>query len=234
VSARDADRRPAGVAASLAAVRARVDRAARAAGRDPAEVTLVAVSKNVDPERIREAIAAGQRDFGENRAQELVAHAAAVGTAAVRAGVRWHFVGRLQSNKVRTVAPLVARWHSVDRVELVARLARHAPHVPALVQVNVAGEPSKGGCTPADAPALVDALRSAGVAVDGLMTVPPAAEDPAPYFDALRALAERLGLRELSMGMTGDFEVAIAHGATIVRVGTAVFGARPRPTDLRR
>ncbi|GIU89579.1 MAG: YggS family pyridoxal phosphate enzyme [Acidimicrobiia bacterium] len=234
MTARDAGRPPVDVAASLAAVRARVDRAARAAGRDPAEVTLVAVVKNVDPARIGEAIRAGQRDFGENRAQELVAHAAAVGTAATHAGVRWHFVGRLQSNKVRAVAPLVARWHSIDRVELVALLARHAPHVPALVQVNVAGEPSKGGCTPAGAPALVDALRGAGVTVDGLMTVPPAAEDPAPHFDALRALAERLGLRELSMGMTGDFEVAIAYGATFVRVGAAVFGARPHPTDLRR
>jgi pyridoxal phosphate enzyme (YggS family) len=224
----------AGVAAALASVRARLDAAARAAGRDPSEVTLVAVTKGVDPARIRAAVEAGQRDLGENRAQELRAHHAALGATPGCEGVRWHFVGRLQTNKVRAVAPLVARWHSVDRPELVPLLARHAPAVPALVQVNLAGEATKGGCTPAAAPALVDALRGAGVPVDGLMTVPPAARDPAPYFDALRRLAERLGLAELSMGMTGDFEVAVAHGATIVRVGTAVFGPRPHPADLRR
>jgi pyridoxal phosphate enzyme (YggS family) len=212
------------VGRNLAEVRERVANAARASGRDPGAVTLVAVSKEHPVEAVRDAIAAGQRDFGENRAQDLVRKANALGSGAPCA---WHFIGRLQRNKVRALAPFVARWHSVDRVELVAELARHDGVAPVLVQVNVADEARKGGCALADAPALVDAAREAGLAVDGLMTVPPLGADPRPHFARLRALAEQLSLRELSMGMTGDFEAAIGEGATIVRVGSAVFGARP-------
>ncbi len=169
-------------------------------------------------------LAAGQLDLGENKAQELVAKAEALaphGTA-----LRWHFIGRLQRNKVRALAPYVTRWHSIDRVELCALLARHAPGANVLVQVDVAGEPQKGGCAPADTPALVERLRTDGLVVDGLMTVPPAGTDPRPHFAALARLAERLELPELSMGMTEDFEVAIGEGATLVRVGSAIFGER--------
>ena len=147
---------------------------------------------------------------------------------------RWHFIGRLQRNKVRVLAGVVDRWHSIDRPELVDPLARHAPGARVLVEVNLSGEPQKGGCPPDETRALVDRLRGAGLAVDGLMTVPAAEGDPRPTFAALRELAESLGLPELSMGMTGDFEAAIAEGATIVRIGSAIFGPRPGAAGLRR
>lgn len=218
------------VAARLAEVRARIDAAAGRAGRDPGEVTLVVVSKEVELPPIREALAAGARDLGENRAQDLVRKAQELADLAPT----WHFVGRLQSNKVRMLAPHVGWWHSVDRAELVAVLARHAPGARVLVQVNVAGEQQKGGCAPAEAGGLVDELRSGGLQVEGLMTVPPAVGDPRPHFAALRDLGARLGLRHLSMGMTGDFELAVEEGATFVRIGTAVFGPRRIAPHLRR
>jgi PLP dependent protein len=217
---------------NLVAVRGRIDAAARAAGREPASVTLIAVSKEMPAAAVADALECGQREFGENRAQELVEKAQAL--ASTTPAPLWHFVGRLQRNKVRTLAPYVARWHSIDRRELGPELARHAVHVPMFVQVNVAGELQKGGCAPEDAGALVEALRALGLHVDGLMTVPPAGEDPRPHFAALRSLANRLGLHELSMGMTGDFEAAIGEGATHVRVGNAVFGPRRSGEGLRR
>jgi pyridoxal phosphate enzyme (YggS family) len=217
---------------NLAAVRARIAAAARDAGRSEADITLVAISKEMPADAVAAARACGQVDFGENRAQELVekAHALGSGTGAPV----WHFVGRLQRNKVRALAPYVARWHSIDRIELGPELARRAPAVPAFVQVNLAGEAQKGGCRPEHAGALVDGLRDEGVAVDGLMTVPPAGADPRPHFAALRELGARLGVPELSMGMSGDFEVAIGEGATYVRVGNAVFGPRRGGGVLRR
>lgn len=208
----------------LSVVRERIAAAAVATGRRPDAVTLVAVGKEKPVADLETVLAAGQLDLGENKAQELVAKAAALaphGTAP-----RWHFIGRLQRNKVRALAPYVTRWHSIDRVELCALLARHAPGANVLVQVDVAGEPQKGGCAPADTPALVERLRTDGLVVDGLMTVPPAGSDPRPHFAALARLAERLELPELSMGMTEDFEVAIGEGATLVRVGSAIFGER--------
>ncbi|MGQ0824074.1 MAG: YggS family pyridoxal phosphate-dependent enzyme [Actinomycetota bacterium] len=216
------------VAARLSEVRARIDRAARGAGRDPTSVRLVAVSKEVPVAAIGEAIAAGQRHFGENRAQELAHKAGAV------AGVEWHFLGRLQRNKVKVMAGTVAWWHSIDRAELVTALARHAPGTRALVQVNVAGEDTKAGCRPGDAAGLVDLARNRGLDVVGLMTVPPADEDPRPHFARLAALAAACACPELSMGMTGDFEAAIAEGATMVRIGSAIFGPRPSSAGLRR
>lgn len=210
------------IAARLAEVRDRIDAAVRAAGRAPGAVRLVAVSKEHPVDAVRDAMAAGQREFGENRAQDLVAKAEVL---AADAPV-WHFVGRLQRNKVRALAPHVARWHSIDRSELAPELARAATHAPVLVQVNVAGETQKGGCRPDDTAVIVDDLRAAGLVVDGLMTVPPLDMDPRPYFARLREIGERLALPELSMGMTGDFEAAIAEGATIVRVGSAIFGSR--------
>jgi pyridoxal phosphate enzyme (YggS family) len=215
---------PTDIATNLNDVRSRIDRAARGAGRDPHAVTLVAVSKTVPVHAITSALACGQHDFGENRAQELVAKAQELRSH--EPAPVWHFVGRLQRNKVRALAPFVATWHSVDRAELGPLLARHAPGARVFVQVDIGGEPQKGGCEPDAAPALVDELRTHGLAVVGLMTVPPAAADPRPVFVALRELAGSLGLSELSMGMTGDFEIAIAEGATVVRVGTAVFGGR--------
>jgi pyridoxal phosphate enzyme (YggS family) len=213
------------IAARLAEVRERIAAAARASGRDPDAVTLIAVSKEVDAVAVRDALAAGQRDFGENRAQELAAKAELL-EAASPAPV-WHFIGRIQRNKVRAVAPAVALWHSVDRAEVGEAIALHAPGARVLVQVNVGDEPQKGGCDPAGTAALAERLVGLGLAVEGLMTVPPRAADPRPHFSSLRDLAATLGLATLSMGMSGDYEAAIAEGATLVRVGTAVFGARP-------
>ena len=217
------------VADRLSEVRERITDAAKRAGRDPSDVLLVAVSKNVDPARIADAVNAGQRVFGENRAQELLAHANASDDA-----LEWHFVGRLQRNKVRSLAPIVAVWESVDRVALVEELAKRAPGAHVLVEVNVGDEPQKGGCAPAETPALVAAARDAGLRVEGLMTVPPAGTEVRPFFAQLRTLAERLELGQLSMGMSSDFEAAIAEGATVVRVGTAIFGPRPTSPNARR
>jgi len=217
----------------FAEVRARVDAAARAAGREPNDVGLVVVTKTVPVDVVREAIAEGATDLGENRAQELVAKAEALATGN-GAPIRWHLIGRLQRNKVRALAPHVSLWQSVDREELASDIARHAPGAAVLVQVNVAGEAQKGGCPPHAAPGLVDRCRAHGLTVRGLMTIPPAAGDPGPVFRALRALTDELALPTCSMGMSGDFEQAIAAGATMVRVGTAVFGPRPPDPNARR
>jgi pyridoxal phosphate enzyme (YggS family) len=207
---------------NLAAIRERVDRAAVAAGRRPGDVRLVAVTKTATEAQIAELVAAGAVDLGENRAQQLVARAEAIGPGPV-----WHFVGRLQRNKIRALARWVTWWQSIDRPELVEPLARAVPDARVLVQVNVDADPAKGGCPPEDAAALVDRLVAAGLAVEGLMTVPRLEGDPRPAFAALRALGEQLGLAELSMGMTDDFEAAIAEGATMVRVGRGLFAPAP-------
>jgi PLP dependent protein len=199
-------------------VRGRVARAARAAGRDPESVTVVAVSKTVPVAGVRAAYDAGQRDFGENRAQELIAKA-----RDLPSDIRWHMIGPVQTNKVRALASLVAVWHTVDRV---AELARRGVRAPVLVEVNVGDEPQKPGCSRDALDDLVAAVRDAGLALHGLMCVPPLGADPRPHFAWLRAAATRLGLAQLSMGMTADFEVAVAEGATAVRVGTAIFGTR--------
>ncbi|MBK6528089.1 MAG: YggS family pyridoxal phosphate-dependent enzyme [Deltaproteobacteria bacterium] len=223
------------VRSALDAVRARIDAAARRAGRDPATVALLAVSKTHGPEAVRAAYARGQRDFGENYVQELVPKAAAL---ADLTELRWHFIGHLQTNKCRDVAGLVATVQSVDSERLVRELGRRATAagrtVGILVQVNVAREAQKSGCEVEALPAiLAAALETPGVALRGLMTVPPAADDAGEsrrWFDALRALRDEHGgaalLPELSMGMTHDMDEAIAAGATVVRVGTAIFGAR--------
>ena len=207
------------VAARVAAVRARIDAAAARAGRDPATVTLVAATKTVDPERVQQVVDAGVVNVGENRAQELLAKTAVQ-------GAQWHFLGQLQRNKVRQLAPWVACWQSVDRPELGTEIARRAPGARVLVEVNVGEEPQKGGCAPSAVPALVGALRADGLDVAGLMTVPPHGDDARRWFAQLREQALALELTELSMGMTDDFEVAVEEGATIVRVGRALFGPR--------
>jgi pyridoxal phosphate enzyme (YggS family) len=217
------------IAARLAAVNSRIKQTARRCGRDPYDITLVAVSKSVAAEHIAEAVDAGQRVFGENRAQELVAHADALAP-----DVEWHFIGRLQRNKVRLVADRVSLWQSVDRRELVEEIGRHVPGARVLLQVNIGDEPQKGGCAPERTGALLDGAREAGLRVEGLMAVPPEGVDPRPFFARLRALAREFDVNELSMGMSGDFEAAVEEGATIVRVGSAIFGPRPPGPDMRR
>ncbi len=212
---------PPDVGAAVAAVRARIADAAARAGRDAGTVTLVAATKTVTAERVAAVVAAGVPDVGENRAQELLAKAGDV------AGARWHFLGRLQRNKVAALARWVEWWQSVDRDELAAEIARRAPGARVLVEVNLALEPQKGGCAPDDADRLADHCRALGLDVAGLMTVPPARDDPRRWFASLRELAARLGVRELSMGMSDDFELAVEEGATMVRVGRALFGDRP-------
>jgi pyridoxal phosphate enzyme (YggS family) len=207
------------VAEQVVVVRERIAAAAARAGRDAATVTLVAATKTVSPERVAEVIAAGVPDVGENRAQELLAKTAVV-------GAHWHFLGQLQRNKVRALAPWVGCWQSVDRASLGLEIAERAPGARVLVQVNVGEEPQKGGCRPAEVPRLVDTLAGAGLDVAGLMTVPPHDGEPRRWFAGLRELAHDLGLAELSMGMTEDYDVAVEEGATLVRVGRAIFGAR--------
>jgi len=205
------------------------DRAAAIRARVPAGVTLVAVSKTQPAEAIREAYAAGLRDFGENYAQEWRAKADAL---ADLADLRWHFVGSLQTNKVKLLAGRVAYVHAVDRLELARELSKRwaalGKTVQVFLEVNTGGEETKGGCAPAEVEALAGAVRGLpGVELAGLMCIPPPEGDPRPHFRTLRALRDRLGLRELSMGMSGDWESAIEEGATMIRVGTAIFGARP-------
>lgn len=226
------------IAARLAELRQRVDEAAARAGRAPGSVRILAVSKTKPPEAIRAAYAAGQREFGENYAQELAQKAEALRDLE---DIRWHFIGRLQRNKAKQVVQWARSVHTVDRAELAAELGKRASAVGAVVQVlvevNVSGEASKGGCAPdALGPVLAAVAAEPGLRAVGLMTIPPETEDPEgarPFFAALRALRDRHGgaaaLPELSMGMTHDFPVAIAEGATVVRVGTAIFGARARP-----
>jgi len=209
------------VEARVAEVRARITDAAARAGRDPRAVTVVAATKTVDVARVQAVVDAGIVDVGENRAQELLTKTAVV-------GARWHFLGRLQRNKVRQLAAWVGCWQSVDRAEVGAEVARRAPGARVLVEVNLAQEPQKGGCAPAELAALVDTLRAAALDVGGLMTVPPHGDDPRRWFAQLRDHAVRLDLHELSMGMTDDFEIAVEEGATMVRVGRALFGARPQ------
>ena len=216
------------IAARVAVVREQIAAAARGAGRDPAEVRLVAASKTQPVAAIAEVLAAGVRDLGENRAQELVAKAPEL----AQLEPTWHFIGRLQRNKIKQLTPWVRWWESIDRLELADALAARVDAtslpgaVEVLVEVNVAAEPQKGGCSVDAVAPLVDHLRTLGLAVAGLMTVAPAGVDPRPTFAALRGLAVGCEVTELSMGMSADFEAAIGEGATIVRIGTGLFGMR--------
>lgn len=211
------------VGAKVADVLGRVDAAARAAGRDPKDVAVLAATKGVAPNEIVAAVDAGISLLGENRAQGLLANASEVLRLRPAADLSWHFIGRLQRNKVRLIAPFTDMWESVDREELGAVIARNAPEARVLIEVNVSLDPAKGGCTPEATPGLAEALRLHGLRVEGLMTIPAFGVDPRPAFASLRELAERLDLQELSMGMSSDFEQAISEGATIVRIGQAIF-----------
>ncbi len=226
---------PQNPASRLAAVRGRIDRAARAAGRDPASITLIGVSKAQPAEAIRAAAAAGLADFGENYVQEAVGKMAALEDLRLT----WHFIGPLQSNKTRPVAERFHWVHSVDRPRVARRLSEQRPHYapPLMVclQVHLGGEATKSGAAPAELAALAAEVAALPrLALRGLMCVPPAEADPGRqrhWFAELRRLREGLEadghpLDVLSMGMSADFELAIAEGATHVRVGTAIFGAR--------
>ena len=213
----------------LAAIRAAIARAARDSGRDPASVMLVAISKTMPAEAIEPVLAAGQRVFGENYVQEAKAK---WGPLRERyPDVELHLVGPLQSNKAREAVQVFDVIHSLDRPSLAAALgkeiARAGRTARLLVQVNTGEEPQKGGVAPAAADAFLDECRTEhGLAIEGLMGIPPADDPPSPHFALLRKIAARHGLKTLSMGMSADFEAAIQLGATYVRVGTAIFGAR--------
>jgi pyridoxal phosphate enzyme (YggS family) len=218
-----------GVAERLAAVRDRIAAAARAAGRDPADVTLVAVSKTHDVGAISTAIAAGQLVFGENRVQEAQAKYPAL--KAARPDLVLHLVGPLQTNKVKDAAALFDVIESVDRPKLAEALAREMERtgrrIRCFVQVNTGEEPQKAGVLPAAADAFITECRERWrLPVVGLMCIPPLDQEPSPHFALLREIARRHGLDELSMGMSADYEIAIRLGATHVRVGTAIFGER--------
>ena len=203
-------------------VRERIAAAAARAGRDVRQIKLIAVSKTQPIERLQEAFAAGQRVFGENYAQEFREKAGAL-------DAEWHFIGALQSNKAKLVVGRAAFIHTCDRLSLAREISKRAD-VPqgVLIEVNAGREPQKAGVLPEETEALLEQVRALpNLRCDGLMCIPPAAGDPRPHFRALRELAEKLKLPELSMGMSADFEAAIEEGATMVRVGTAIFGERP-------
>ena len=216
------------IAARLAEVRARVAAAAREAGRPPGAVTLVAIAKTFDADAVAAAWAAGQRVFGENRVQEAAAKYPAL--RAAHPELELHLVGPLQTNKVREAVALFDVIQTVDRLRLAEALAKEIARAGRrprlLVQVNTGEEAQKAGVFPAEADALLEACRGLNLAIEGLMCIPPADEPPAPQFALLREIATREALATLSMGMSADYETAIRLGATHVRVGSAIFGAR--------
>jgi hypothetical protein len=233
------------VAARLAALRARIEAAARRAGRDPGAVRLVGAAKKQPVARVAAAVRAGLRDLGENYVQEAVTMRAALAAAldpALAGALVWHGIGHLQRNKARDAVACFDWLHGVDGEALARELAKRAAQaertIPVLLQVNLSGEASKSGVAEAELPALLDAARGlAHLRVVGLMTMPAPDPDPEqarPAFARLRELAERHGLAELSMGMSDDFEVAVEEGATLVRIGTALFGARSPQGDAQR
>jgi uncharacterized pyridoxal phosphate-containing UPF0001 family protein len=219
----------AAVADRVVAARARIE----AWAPDPTRVRLVAVTKGFGPDAVRAALAAGLTDIGENYADELVGKAAAL-AADVPVGsgptVRWHFLGAVQRNKVARLASLVDCWQGIARIEEGRAIARRRPGVPVLVQVDVVGGAGRNGCAPGQVPDLVAALRDEPLDVSGLMTIGSQGRPEAsrPAFALVRDLADRLGLPECSMGMTDDMDVALSEGSTMVRLGRALFGPRPR------
>jgi hypothetical protein len=218
----------------ISAVRAEIARAARDAGRDPASVTLVAVAKTFAAAAIEPVIAAGQRVFGENRVQEAKAKWPPL--VARHPGIELHLVGALQSNKAKEAVQLFDAIHSVDRPSLAEvlgkEIAKQQRRPLLFVEVNTGAEPQKAGVLPQDADAFLTACRERyRLTISGLMCIPPLDEAPAPHFALTAKIAGRNGLSLLSMGMSADYPVAIAFGATHVRVGTAIFGGRPRPKN---
>ena len=215
-------------ASRLDTVRATIARVCKPARRHPADVTLIAVSKTRGPEAIQPLIAAGQRVFGENRVQEAAAKWPPL--RAAHPDIVLHLIGQLQSNKAEEAVALFDCIHSLDRPSLLTALAKAMDkagrQVPCFVQVNIGDEPQKGGCAITELPAFLAAVHAAEVPLAGLMCIPPAETEAAPFFALLAKLAADYGLIGLSMGMSGDYETAVMLGATHVRVGTALFGAR--------
>jgi len=213
----------------LAAVRERIARAAERAGRDPQEITLLAVTKVFPAEAIRAAYDLGLREFGENYVQEFEGKAAAVRDLG---GARFHLIGHLQSNKSKRAAELFQVIQTVDAARLARRLDETGHALEVMLEVKLSGEEAKSGAMPEEIGGLIEAVRGcSNLRLGGLMTMPPWSDDPEaarPYFRRLRELAQRHGLRGLSMGMSHDLEAAIEEGATCVRVGTALFGKRKR------
>jgi pyridoxal phosphate enzyme (YggS family) len=211
------------VEAALEAVRKRIE----AAGGDPEQVRIVAVTKGFGPDAVAAALAAGHTDLGENYAQELITK--------LTDGVTWHFLGPVQRNKVKALAPHVALWQAVDRPGAGTEIARRAPGAAVLVQLNVVDDPDRPGVAPIDAPLLVRFLTDLGLDVRGVMAV--GAIDPTEAragFRTARRLADDMGLPVRSMGMSDDLEIAVEEGSTMVRVGRALFGPRPEASELRR
>jgi pyridoxal phosphate enzyme (YggS family) len=212
----------------LAQVQQRIAHAARLAGREPGDITLIAITKTHEAEAIRPLIAAGQRVFGENRVQE--AQAKWPELRETTAGIELHLVGQLQSNKAEEAVALFDAIHSVDRPSLVTALAKAMEKLdkrpPCFIQINIGDEAQKGGCPIDSLGELLAEVRAAGLPLAGLMCVPPLEIEPAPYFALLAKLARDHGVAGLSMGMSSDYETAVTIGATHVRVGTALFGAR--------
>jgi pyridoxal phosphate enzyme (YggS family) len=227
VTTHDLDGTAADFASRLARVRAVVDGVERP-WRHPVEI--VAVTKGFGPDAIERAVAGGAASIGENYAQELIGKRAVI----ERCRPRVHFIGHLQTNKVRQLVDLVDVWSTLDRRSVVDEVARRAPGATVLVQVNSTGEAAKSGCPPEDVPRLVEDAVRAGLLVRGLMTVGPTSGDPAATaaaFASTRRLVDELGLVDCSMGMSGDLELAVAAGSTQVRIGTALFGPRPPKPD---
>jgi pyridoxal phosphate enzyme (YggS family) len=212
----------------LAEVRSNIARVCKPARSEPADVTLIAVSKTHDAAAIQPLIDAGQREFGENRVQE--AQAKWPELRAAHPDIELHLIGQLQSNKAEEAVALFDCIHALDRPSLLTALAKAmdkaGKRVPCFVQVNIGDEPQKGGCPIPELPAFLDAVRASGVPLAGLMCIPPADTEAAPFFAFLAKLAADHGLTGLSMGMSGDYEAAVMLGATHVRVGTALFGSR--------
>lgn len=222
----------------LDTVRARIDTACERSGREPSDVELLVVSKRRSAQEVRAVYDAGQRRFAENRLQELEARMG----QGLPPDIEWHFVGPLQSRKARAVADLCVMLHSLDRLKVARIWAEHAPDVPVLAEFNLAGEPQKAGFDPADADEVLDRLVGLGLRVRGTMAIPPHVEDPEetrPWFAMLRSIHDRWagrhpGIDVCSMGMSADLEVAIEEGATMVRVGRAIFAQGPHPGNDRQ
>lgn len=217
---------------AAATIRARVE----AAGGDPGQVALLAVTKGQPLAAVEAALAVGLADIGESYARELVAKVEALAelTGGSAPAARWHFIGHLQRNKVRQLAPYVHLWQSVDRLSLAAEIAQRAPGAAVLVQVNVSGATQQGGCAPESVAAIVEGCTDLGLDVRGLMAIGPQGPDDEVRagFRTVRDLADQLALAERSMGMSGDLEAAVAEGATMIRVGTALFGPRGDQTAV--
>ncbi len=218
------------IATRILEVQDRIEQAVRRSGRRATDVQVVAASKTISPEMIATAARCGVHAFGENRAQELLTKVTSPELQLPE--LRWHFIGRLQRNKVASLAAKVSLWQSVDRPELVDVIARHAPGANVLLQLHLGDETTKGGLDPSGLSSLLEYSQEQGLVVQGLMAVPPPTEDIRPFVEVLVQLADRHRLPVRSIGMSSDFERAVEHGSTMIRLGTAIFGRRTNHVAL--